>query len=75
MKKKLGLLFLVAVIASAGIGVSYAYSSDDFHVKSKLSSDCYYSPHVGIRAVETGDLGPNYMSNGGSLYPMFSTFC
>ena len=72
MKKKLGLLFLIAVIASAGIGVSYAYSSDDFHVKSKLSCDCYYNPNIGIKGIDTGDPGPNYMSSGGSLYPLFS---
>ena len=63
---KLGVIFLVAVIASAGFGTSYACHSNNFCFTHR--SCCCCDDHIGIKVVATGDPGPNYL-NGGLMYP------
>jgi len=63
---KLGVIALVAVIASAGIGTSYACHSNSFHFIDRCY--CYCDNHIGMKVVATGDPGPNYL-NGGLMYP------
>jgi len=63
---KLGVIFLVTILASAGIGTSYACYSDNFHFTNNCSRCC--NDHIGVRVVATGDPGPNYL-NGGLMYP------
>jgi len=89
MKLKLGVLFLVSVIASAGISGSYALSFEGFKISDKLDfmewpdfdylkidnieiPDSGYSScgKVGVKIVGTDDPGPNFLQDGGRIYPI-----
>ena len=71
MKVKLGVLFLVAVMASASIGVSYAYSFGEDHFKPQCDGQ-YDTCKMRIYPICTMDPGPNYLQPRGSLIPQCS---
>lgn len=67
MKKiKLGLIFLISLIALAGASVGYALWFQDLTIKGEIHSGTFC---VGVRNVVTGDSGPSCMQPGGNLFP------
>ena len=62
---KLGAIFLISIMALAGIGAGYAMWTDTVTVHGSITTGTVI---VGIYDVSTDDPGPNY-NDGGWLYP------
>ena len=62
---KIGAIFLISIMALAGIGAGYAMWSDTVTIHGAIATG---TVKVGIYDVSTDDPGPNYL-DGGLLYP------
>lgn len=62
---KIGVLFLVSIMALAGVSAGYAFWSQDLTVDISITSG---EVLVGLYDAGTDDPGPNYL-DGGKLYP------
>jgi hypothetical protein len=63
---KIGAIFLISVMALAGVSAGYALWFQDLTIKGEIHTGKFC---IGIRDVDTGDPGPNYMQPGGKLFP------
>lgn len=62
---KIGAIFLISVMALAGVGAGYAMWFQDLTIDVEINTGEF---KVGVRDDGTGDPGPNYL-DGGELFP------
>lgn len=66
---KLGVIFLVSMMALAAAGAGYALWSEDLNVNMEINTGVF---KIGVRNDGTGDEGPHYLQPGGLLFPVDS---